>query len=175
MKITEEWLIEKDARLEAIKYVKEQGLIDLPDVKFVKKLIELKELDYANWLITHVIDKKGCVKYAIFAAEQVLPIWEKAYPADDRPTKAIEAAKKWLINPSADAASAADTADAADTAADAAHAADAADAAYSAANAAYSAASAAYATYAATNAASNADDEYIVMFEKILNFGIELI
>ena len=42
------------------------------------------------------IDK---VKYAVFAAEQVIDIYEKEYPADDRQRKAIESAKAYVANP----------------------------------------------------------------------------
>ena len=65
--------------------------------------------------------KRDSVELAIFAAEQVIEIYEKKYPKDDRPRKAIEAAKNWLKNPTAaaDAAYAA-AADAFAAAADAA-------------------------------------------------------
>jgi hypothetical protein len=78
-------------------------------------------------------EKKDSVALAIYAAELVIDIFEKKYPHDDRPRKAIDAAKKWLKKPSADAAYAAHAAAhaaayAADAAAHAAaHAADAAD------------------------------------------------
>ena len=74
---------------------------------------------------------------AIFSAELVLHIFEEKYPEDKRPRLAIEAAKKWLVNPSketaAAAAAAAAAAYAAYAAADAAYAAAAADAANAAA------------------------------------------
>ena len=38
--------------------------------------------------------------YAIFAAEQVIGFFEKKYPEDKRPRKAIEAAKDYLKDPS---------------------------------------------------------------------------
>lgn len=63
--------------------------------------------------------KKITVDFAVFCAEQVLPIFEAKYPDDDRPRKAIEAAKN------SSAASAA--ASAAYAAASAAYAADARD------------------------------------------------
>jgi len=101
-------------------------------------------------------DKRLAVTIAIFFAEDVLPIFEKEYPEDKRPRKAIEAAKAWIVNPCRETANAA-YADAypddASYAANAAHAA-AANAAYAAhANAA---ANAAYATAAAANAAAAA-------------------
>lgn len=43
--------------------------------------------------------KTDSVKLAIFAAEQVIDIYEMEQPKDDRPRKAIEAAKNWLDNP----------------------------------------------------------------------------
>ena len=54
--------------------------------------------------------KEDSVNLAIYAAELVIDIYEKKYPNDDRPRKAIEAAEAYLKNPSADAAYAADAA-----------------------------------------------------------------
>lgn len=79
-------------------------------------------------------------------AEAVLPIFERAYPNDNRPRKAIEAAR--LGNP--------DAADAADAAYDAAATASTAAAAYTA-DAAYAAAARAAAYAAAANAAYTAN------------------
>ena len=83
--------------------------------------------------------KKMSVKFAIYAAEQVLGIFEKKYPGDYRPRKAIEAAKRYVQT--GKKTGIADAADAADAAADAADAANAA--AYAADAAAYAAAYAA--------------------------------
>ena len=94
-------------------------------------------------------------------AESVLHIFEGKFPSDDRPRKAIEAARGRDKRKAAEAASAAHAADAAD-AAHAAHAADAADAARAAAYAARAAAkaarAAAYAAHAAHAAAYVACD-----------------
>ena len=43
--------------------------------------------------------KRDSVALAVYAAEQVIDIFEKKYPDDQRPRKAIEAAKEWLKNP----------------------------------------------------------------------------
>ena len=43
--------------------------------------------------------KEESVRLAIFAAELCLQNWENVYPNDDRPRKAVEAAKAWLENP----------------------------------------------------------------------------
>ena len=44
--------------------------------------------------------QKDSVALSIFAAELVIENYEKIYPDDDRPRKAIEAAKAWLNDPS---------------------------------------------------------------------------
>jgi len=150
-----------------------------------KSLAEAWEnCDRPDWMLwyygRHTPDKMVYIEIAIFAAEQVIGIYEKKHPDDNRPRKAIEAAREYLRNPSEEtiktaraarsaayaAASPADAARyaayaAADAAADAAYAAAyaaasaayAADSAYAATDAAYAAAYAAYAadsTYAAT-------------------------
>jgi len=40
------------------------------------------------------------VSLAIYAARLVLDVYESAYPGDDRPRIAIEAAERWLAHPS---------------------------------------------------------------------------
>ena len=112
------------------------------------------------------LDKPLSVFLAVGLAEKALPIWEKKYPEDMRPRKAIEAAKEWLSNPSdaavIDAYIAYAAANAAANAANDAYA-----AANTAANAAYAAAdNAAYSAYAANDAyaayALKADKETFV-------------
>ena len=155
MKLTEEWLREKSACSEGVKWFLKQKETDA--VKVLEKLIKEKQLPWANWTIVRVMNYKQRVQYAVFAAEQVIGIYEKKYPDDKRPRQAIEAAKKCIDNPSeenkkaayaaayAAAAAAAATADAAAAAA-AAYAAAAAAAAVAAVDAAaYAAVDAAYA------------------------------
>jgi len=94
-----------------------------------------------DWLLTFahkagIISKEQAVRIAIGEAEIVLPIWNAAYPTDNRPAKAIEAAKAWLANPSVKTA----------------------DAAYAVINAVKAAAYAAYATDAAYATVINAAD-----------------
>jgi len=150
-KITEKWLVKKgacEAGVEAFKNQKEKD-----SLKILKKLIRVKKLDWANWLIVRVMTYKQYVSYAIYGAEKVIGIFEKKYPNDNRPRRAIRAAQKCIKNPSRKNKAAADAA-----ATDAAYA--AADAAYAAADAAYAADYAAYAAYsadAATYAAYAAD------------------
>ena len=109
--------------------------------------------------------KEDSVELAIYAAEMVIHIFEDKNPSDDRPRKAIEAAKSWLAGKSnayayaaVDAAYDSTSNAAANAAAYAANAAAKAAyanaAAYSAANAAaYAANAAAYAANAAAYAA----------------------
>tara|TARA_B100001094_G_scaffold241771_1_gene237696 strand:- start:2447 stop:3037 length:591 start_codon:yes stop_codon:yes gene_type:complete len=133
------------------------------------------------------LDVRLAVTIAIFFAEDALPIWEKQYPEDIRPRKAIEAAKVYLASPclsTADAAyaAAAHAADASDSAALRGAAgghldanANAADAATYAADAAVRAAYAADAAYAASsaNAAANsaAAATHIAYASVTLNYG----
>ena len=112
-----------------------------------------EELEWLNWLIVRCMTYKQYVSYAVYAAEQVIAIYEKKYPNDKRPRKAIDAAKKCIKNPTAKnkkaayaaAYAAADAAADADAYGAAAYAADAAAvaAAYAAADAAAAAAYAA--------------------------------
>ena len=107
--------------------------------------------------------RKQLVELAIFCAEQVQKHWLAKYPNDDRPQKAIDAAKVWVKNPTEENKNAAHAAAyaaayaarvAAYVAACAAHA--AYNAAYVAADATHAAADAAHATHAATYAATDA-------------------
>jgi hypothetical protein len=93
MKITKEFLKRQSADYDLKVWLKENKLIGAPSNKVLNKLIEANKLNGANWLITHVMNRKQCTAYAIFAAEQVLGIFEKKYPNNKRPRKAIEAAK----------------------------------------------------------------------------------
>jgi hypothetical protein len=136
-------------------------------------LIPLK-LDWANWLIVRLLNHKNRIRYAVYAAEQVVEIFEKKHPDDKRPRKAIEAAKavsKKNNEVNRDAATDA----AAHAAANATHA-----AAHAAANAAYAAVDAANAARAAYTAAYAADAAYsedaadAATKEKIIRYGLKL-
>ena len=104
----------------------------------LEEFLDLSELTHADkkWVFVRSIEKDRLRLVAADFAERVLHIYESKYPNDDRPRKAIEAARKGA------------TATAAHAAADvAAYAADAA--AYAANAAAYAADAAAYAANAA--------------------------
>ena len=107
-------------------------------------------------------DQRLSVTIAIVFAEDVLSAFEKQYPKDMRPRKAIEAAKAWLVSPRKEAAYDA-ACDSSDAACDADYADYAAcDADYAASDAAAAAADAAvmaaYAAAAASDAVNAAAD-----------------
>ena len=150
MKLNKEILKEKNACRDGLAWYVENGCETVAET--VEKLIAEKKLNWANWLITRMLGKEDCVRYAIFASREVLHIFEAKYPEDKRPRLAIEAAEHYLKNKNANAATAAATA-----AANAANDATAVYAAGYAANAVY-AADAVYAAGYAANAATNAYD-----------------
>jgi len=169
--ITVEWLQSKGACLESLEEWHKET--DHGTLTTLNRLID-KNPEWGNWLICRLMNKKQAVKYAVFAAEQVIDIYEKAYPNDKRPRNAIEAAKEYLKNPSKKTKA---YAYAAYTAAYAAAYAAAYIAAYAAAyTAAYAAAyTAAYtAVYTAAYAAADADERR-KMKAKILKYGIGLL
>ena len=100
MRVTEEFLKPLNPCKEGYKYAIDKGYIGLEGVDFVKKLISDDKLEWANWLIVRIIDYKEYVSYAVFAALQVIDIYEKQCPDDKRPRLAIEAAQRCIDNPS---------------------------------------------------------------------------
>ena len=98
MIISEKWLTKNKACSNGIEWFIAQQEKD--GVNVVRKLMAEKRLDWANWLIVRIMSYRQYVAYAIYAAEQVIEIYEKQHPADTRPRTAIEAVKKYLENPS---------------------------------------------------------------------------
>ena len=122
--------------------VEARGEIVKADDKFVASEMRLvKEINL----------KMVSVKWAVYCARSVLNIYEKKYPNDNRPRKAIESAEEWLKNSTEENKIAAKAARA-DWAAEAA-----ARAAEAAARAAKAAAKAARADWAAEAAARAAE------------------
>ena len=115
MKLTKEWLKEIDACSEGVEWFNNQKETD--GTKVIKKLIEEDRIDWANWTICRVFSKKQKIQYAVYAAEQVIDIFEKKYPDDKRPRKAIEAAKKCIENDTEENRSKAESAASAESAA----------------------------------------------------------
>ena len=113
--------------------------------KICLKLIDTGLESWCEWLQSRLLSKTNRIKFAIYAAEQVLDIFEKQYPNEKAPRDAIKAAKLVLKNPSQKNK-------------------DAANAANAAANAA------AYAAYAAANAAARKELQI-----KIALYGLKLL
>ena len=147
MKITKEWLQEKGACSEGSAWFLAQKETNL--IKVARKLVNQDRLDWANWVITRAMTHKQKVAYAIFAAKQVLALFEAWYPNDMRPRNAIMAAEHFLKT---------------------GETAGLRDAAYAAAYAAYAAANAADAAYAANAAYAPRE-----MKTKIVVYGIKLL
>jgi hypothetical protein len=174
VEITKEWLLEKKACSEGTEWFLNQKESDAE--KVIENLLRENHFNWANWALTKLMTVRQCRQYAIFAAEQVLEIFEKQYPDDKRPRLAIEAAKAVMENNTEENRRAADAAAyAANAAANAANAAYAAYAANAAANAAYAAYAAAYAADAAAYAANAAYAAYAEMKKIIIEYGISII
>ena len=167
----------------------EKLLRSLPDNMPLDKPFDFRHIIESNgivdaiWALKCIDNKELCVRFTVKCAESVLHIFEKIYPNDKRPRQAIEAAKKWLDNPSSEIATAAtDAFDAAYAAYMKANAFSSEDAA--ARSAAYAAdidtadahnAAAAAACAAARAAGSKHHSAYLVEREKQKQFLLELL
>ena len=126
MKLNKVWLHKHSASPEGAGWMLAQKTSD-PE-KLLKAAIRDHRLGWANWGIVRLMNHKQQVQYAIYAAEQVIDIYEKKYPKDDKPRKTIEAAKAFVKVPNEENKNIAYAAYAADAAAAAAAAAAYADA-----------------------------------------------
>ena len=153
MKITKQFIDKWEPCKEAVDWFYDQDERD--SVAVAKKLIKEGHPKWANWLVARLLDRKGRIRYAVYAAKQVLANFEKEYPDDKRPREAINAALRVLKNDTKENRQAAESA--AKYAESAARSA-AESAAWYAASAAWSAAESAawYAASAAESAARSA-------------------
>jgi hypothetical protein len=98
MILTIDKLIETGAYREGKKwfldFFKDRVEIDVGIV--VKELLDQNKQDWANRIIAHLLSNDDKVRYAVFAAREVLHLYEEKYPTDLRPRKAIEAAENYL-------------------------------------------------------------------------------
>jgi hypothetical protein len=83
---------------DAVEEFKSRTNGEVEAVKLLRLLIKDEKYQWANWLIVRVMSRPQYLAYAVFAAEQVLDIFEKKYPEDKRPRMAIEAAKKVVMD-----------------------------------------------------------------------------
>ena len=131
MKIDMKWLDDNGACSESKQEWTDKKMKPVEGVTLIKKLMKADKFQWANWLIVRLMTHEQKIQYAIFAAEQVIEIYEKKYPDDKRPRNAIKAAKEYIKAPTEKNKNAADAAYAAAHATHAAYA--AADAAHAAA------------------------------------------
>ena len=96
MRITLNWLKKHHACSEGRDWFEAQSETD--GIKLIKKLMAEKRHGWAQWLIVLIMTRPQYLDYALFAAEQVLPIYEQQYPGDDKPRLAINAARKCIAN-----------------------------------------------------------------------------
>ena len=138
-----------------------------------KLLLDINKVDssWSRWLFTNLMTKKQNVEIAIFSASEVLSIFEDKYPDDKRPRKAIEAAQKWLDDPTDKNASASASASAS------AYAASASASAYASASASASAyaASASASAYAYASASAASAYARKKLQEKIIKKAVEIL
>jgi hypothetical protein len=167
MNITLKQLTELGACKDGIDWFKNQRERDAK--KILCKLLKEERFDYARWYVCKRFTHSQAVLFSIFCAEQCISIFENKYPEDSRPRLAIEAAKKWLFDPTEK--NKMDAADAAHTAAYAAADGAAHAAAYAAADAA-DAAHAADAAYDAAEAASNVASQRVIIEKAIEILGL---
>ena len=99
MKLSLKFLQRKQACSSGLKWYNEHGQPDTVEAcvaALIADANEPKNLNYASWLLSQTLSEPDCRRYAIFAARQVIGIYEKQYPEDARPRKSIEAAEAYL-------------------------------------------------------------------------------
>ncbi len=94
--ITKNLLKKHNASKDAVTWVLEQK--DKSIKSLFKQGIKDNKLDYLNWGLCRTFNRKQRIQYAVYAAKQVLPIFEKKYPTDTRPRQAIKAAIECINN-----------------------------------------------------------------------------
>ena len=106
------WMEKKDACTSGIEWFKEHGKRSMKATML--ELAIQEEFSNLGWLIEKALqNKKEAVTLAIFSASRCIQAFEKEYPNDDRPRKAIEAAQAWLDDPTEENRSAAKSAESA--------------------------------------------------------------
>lgn len=95
--ITEQWIKDNKPCQEALDWYKDY--LGKTPITILNRLIKAEKYSWANWFIVRVMEYKDYVSYGVFAAEQIIDIYEKKYPDDKRPRQAIETAKKCIDNP----------------------------------------------------------------------------
>src|SRR5579871_1002228 len=148
MNITTKQLTALGACSEGIAFVKKQKDKSLRSL--VGKALDVNPA-WIHWLLPRLMTHPQRVLYAVHSAELCLAEFEKKFPKGDRPRKAIEAAKAFVLNPTKENWSAESAARSAESAARSA-----ARSVWSAKSAAWSAESAAWSAESAAWSAESA-------------------
>jgi len=98
MKVTKNWLVKHNACSDGMSFVNEHKLIGTDECYFIRQLVKLDKHEWALWLLVRRLDRKDRIRFAVYCAKDVLPIYEAEYPDDDRPRKAIEAAEACIAD-----------------------------------------------------------------------------
>ena len=97
-KVTLRWLTQQAACAEGEDWYREHRQTD--PRKLLEALIADDKFDWANWLIVRVMERPDYLRYAVFAAGQVIDLFGIQYPEDKRPRTAIEAARRCITDDS---------------------------------------------------------------------------
>jgi len=94
--MTKEEFLDLNPCYESIQFMKSV------DYDLMRAWNECHRGDWLIWFLrkTNRLNKDHSVKIAIACAEHVLFKFEEKYPENNKPKQAIEAAKRWLTNPS---------------------------------------------------------------------------
>ena len=98
MKVTKNWLVKHDACSDGMMFVTEHKLIGSDECHFIRQLVKLDEHEWALWLLVRRLKIKDRIRFVVYCAKGVLPIYETKHPNDDRPRKAIEAAEACIAD-----------------------------------------------------------------------------
>ena len=98
MRVTKNWLVKHNACSDGMSFVNEHKLIGTDECYFIRQLVKLDKREWALWLLARRLDRKDRIRFAVYCAKDVLPIYEDTYPNDGRPRKAIEAAEACIAD-----------------------------------------------------------------------------
>ncbi len=82
----------------SIEFCKQNNIIDLEDKEFINKLIENNKLYWANHAIGHLLNEHNCVKYALFAADEIIEYFENNFK-NQLFRKTIEEIRSYVNDP----------------------------------------------------------------------------
>ena len=96
MKITKQWLEEKDACSPGVDWALAQ---DTDDAAELLLRLSTYRPEWMRWLMVRLATTEQNQKIAVFSARLALPIWEDKCPDDKRPRLVIESAERCIADP----------------------------------------------------------------------------